>query len=441
MTPSTPSGSPSPGLGAGPWIRAAYVAFLATALLSPFAFRWEAALVLEELSGAFSVSLMPGDVVDGVRNLVLFAGWGLLWVITGGRGRPARERALRALATGAALSLSAELLQTGLPGRIPAVLDLLTNSAGAWAGAVAGLAAVRALERWRGRTTLLGVPLAAVAAAYLGAVLAEAAFPTLRHAGPPGSYGGPLTRAAWSLRELGWESLATLPLLDVLLFLPAGVLCALALRELQLHPRRALRWTAGLGIAVAVAGELVHAPLGRPMELGPVLVHVAAVAGGGWLGTEILAEPARTAPARERTRAFLAGYVALLVLWWARPFVPETDLAAVAGQFAPAHWRPLGALALQGSLYTVADVFLSFLLLVPVGAVLGVRPLARAGPLRALVPVLLLVLGLEVVQAFVAGRFFDVTDPIVAFAGAGVAWCLVREAGLERRGVLVEGAG
>lgn len=416
-----------------PWARAAYVGLLGLVLLSPLEFRWDLSFMIGRLAGVLDPTPSPSDVVDGVRNLVLFAGWGLLWVTTGRPDTPIRRRILLATVTGAAISVCAEGLQLALPERSPSALDVATNSIGAWGGAVVGLAMVRSLEAWRERPSLLGIPMYAVAGPYLAAALTEAAFPLLRHATQPGSYGGPLRRIAWSLEAFTWESLAVVPLTDVLLFLPAGILVGLALRELQVRRGPALRWTAAAGIAVAVAGELLHAPLGRAMEVGPVLVHAAAVAAGGWLGVGVLAEPARTAPGRKRALAFLLGYVPLLALWSARPFVPETELAAVLEELAPSRWLPMGALGGRRDLYTVSDILRNFLLFLPVGALLAVRPLRREGALRALVPALLLSLGVELLQVPVAGRFFDVTDAIVGFAGAGVAWCVVREAGLGRR--------
>lgn len=415
------------------WARIAYAGLLAFVLLAPFEPRLDLAYAVGRLLRALEVSLTPADVVDGVRNLVLFAGWGLLWVTTGRADVPARRRILGAVATGAAISVAAEGLQSFLPGRSPSLLDVTTNTLGAWGGAASGLAAVRALEGWRERPSLLGVPMYPVAGAYLAAVLAEAAFPLLRHVGPPGTHGGPLRRAAWSLERLSWESLAVLPLTDVFLFLPAGVLLALALRELRVPRSDALRWTAAAGLAVAVVGELVHAPLGRTMELGPALVHAAAVAGGGWLGLSVLAEPARTTPPRRRTLLFLAGYAPVLLLWIARPFVPETSPSALLEAMSPGRWLPLEALGGRRDLYTVSDIVRSFLLFLPVGAALAARPLRREGPLRGLAPVLYLAVGLELVQVLVAGRFFDLTDAIVCAAGAGVAWCLVKEAGLGGR--------
>ena len=70
--------------------------------------------------------------------------------------------------------------------------------------------------------------------------------------------------------------------------------------------------------------------------------------------------------------------------------------------------------------------------LAPVGAVLAVRPLRASGALRSAWPALLLAFVLELGQAFVAGRFFDGTDVLVAGAGAGLAWLGVRGAGFPR---------
>lgn len=434
MTPRPPSARGR----AYPWARAAYLGLLVLALLSPFEFHWEPSLVSRELSGALDLSLSSGDAVDAVRNLVLFAGWGLLWVATARQEVSARTRILRATLTGVALSVAAETLQLVLPIRSPSLLDVTMNGAGAWVGAVAGVSTVRALKAWRERPSLLGVPMYAVAGPYLAAALTEAAFPLLRHTERPGSYGGPLTRTGWSLDQVGWDSLAVLPLTDLLLFLPAGVLCGLALRELQLGRSRAVGWTVGLGVGVAILGEVVHAPLGQTMQLGPALVHALAIGGGGWIGVAVLAEPARTAPARLRAGIFLAAYVALLLLWTARPYAPRTDPGAVLRQLAPGRWLPLDALGGRRDLYTVSDIFRSFLLFLPVGAVAAVRPLRRGGPLRALGPAVLVALGLELSQAFVAGRFFDVTDAVICFAGAGVAWRVVREAGLAERPPLLE---
>lgn len=419
------------------WARVGYLAVLAAALLAPFGFRWDPASVAGALREAVRPTWTPADVVDAVRNLTLFAGWGLLWV-TGRRRSSIRRLLLGAVGTGAVIGLAAEGIQLAVPGRTTSLLDVGTNAVGAGLGAVAALAVTRALNEERRRPTLrptlFGVPASAVAASYLGAAALEVAFPLLRHAGSPGRYGAPGERLAWSLDRVGWESLTVLPVTEGLLLLPAGFLCALALWERGFERPRAVRWTVGMGVALSVLGELVHGPLGRPMELGPMTVHAAAVAAGGWLaGSSWLPIAVRRSSGRGRTAGFLMGYAVVLALWSWRPFVPELDPGAIADQFAGGRWLPLGALRVRRDLFSVADVLRSFLLFVPLGAVLAVRPLRRSGVLRGASPALCAALLLEFGQALVAGRFFDGTDVIVTGAGAGFAWFAVRAAGFPVR--------
>lgn len=409
---------------------------LGFALLSPLAFRWDAVFLADRLRGLLSPgALTPGDMVDAVRNVFLFAGWGLLEVATD-RGGSTRRRAIRALAAGGAIGLTAELVQVALPERTPSLLDAAMNAGGAALGALAADASHRALERWRARPTALGVPAAVLAVPYALAVTLEAAFPLLRHEGPPGAYGGPLERARWALENLRWESLAVVPLLDVALFLPAGVLLTAAFREAGRDAEESFRRAAAVGAAVAVAGELAHAPLGRPMEAGPVLVHAAAVALGAWIA-------ARGFPAwlRRRGRARIRdvgwGYLLVLALWRLRPFIPELDPGALADEISPARWSPLSALGARRDLYTVSDVLRSFLLFVPVGSLVAAAGRTRSGrrassTRRAVSLVLGIALAAEAGQIVVAGRFFDGTDMLVTAAGGLIAWAALRRSAAPR---------
>ncbi len=406
---------------------------LGFALLSPLAFRWDAGFLADRLRGLLSPgALTPGDMVDAVRNVVLFAGWGLLEVAAD-RGGSTRRRVVRALGGGAAIGLTAEIVQIAQPERVPSLLDAAMNAAGAGVGAWTTDASLRALRRWRGRPTALGVPSAVLAGPYTLAVTLEAAFPLLRHEGPPGAYGGPLERARWALENVRWESLAVVPLLDVALFLPAGVLLAAAFREAGRGPAGSFRRAAAVGAAVAVAGELAHAPLGRPIEAGPVLVHAAAVALGAWIAAQGFPAWLRRRRGRARTRDAAWGYLLVLAVWRLRPFVPELDPGALADELSPARWSPLSALAARRELYTVSDVLRSFLLFVPVGALVaaaGRTARGRRAPstLRAVSVVLGVALAAEAGQIVVAGRFFDGTDMLVTAAGGLVAWATLRRA-------------
>lgn len=435
MTRGSGPGSSRPApTDARVWARAGYLAVLGFALLSPLAFRWDPGFLAGRLRGLLSPgALTPGDMVDAVRNVVLFAGWGLLEVVTD-RGSSPRRRAFRALAGGAAIGLTAEIVQVALPERTPSLLDAAMNAGGAGLGALATDASRRALERWRGRPTALGVPAGVLAAPYALAVTVEAAFPLLRHEGEPGAYGGPFDRTRWALEDFGWESLAVVPLLDVALFLPAGVLLAAAFREAGSTGAAAFRRTAAVGVAVAVVGELAHAPLGRPIEAGPVLVHAGAVALGGWIAARRFPAWLRRRRQGGRVSWTLWGYLLVLALWRLRPFVPELDPAALADEISPSRWSPLSALGGRRDLYSVSDVLRSFLLFVPVGALVaaaGRLAQRRNGPstLRAVACILGVALAAEAAQIVVAGRFFDGTDLLVTAAGGLVAWATLRRDG------------
>lgn len=78
--------------------------------------------------------LVVGGLGDAVANVVLFIPPGFLWRLS--RPRPSDRWALSALAAGLLLSACVELMQVFLPGRYPAVLDVLTNGAGAMLGAL-----------------------------------------------------------------------------------------------------------------------------------------------------------------------------------------------------------------------------------------------------------------------------------------------------------------
>lgn len=429
MTPHEDSAGHSPG--ARSWVRLAYLAVLGFALLSPLSFRWDGGFLAERLARVLSLgSLTPGDAVDAARNVVLLAGWGLLEVVTD-RGRSTRRRIVAAVGGGAAIGLSAEVVQLALPMRTPSLLDAAMNTVGAALGALAADAAVRSIDRWRHRPTALGVPAAALAAPYALAVFLEASFPLLRSAGAGIDSGGPLARAAWTLDNFTWESVATLPLLDLLLFLPAGVLLAAAFWEHEGTRDRAFRWAAACGVGLAVLGELAHAPLGLPLELGPLLVHAAALVAGAWIGDRGFPRWLRRRSGGARIRDVLAGYVLVLALWRLRPFAPELDPSAVAAELSLSRWSPLSALGARRDLYSVSDVLRSFLLFVPVGAALTSWHRLRSGAsggdsVRPLAWIVALALLLEAGQAVVAARFFDGTDLLIMAAGGAVAWAVTR---------------
>lgn len=340
--------------------------------------------------------------------------------------------------TGALLSVTLELTQLFVPTRTTSLLDVVTNTTGSALGAVVALGLVAGARLQRRRRSYLGVPASHLAGAYCLAVAFEAAFPLMR-SGRPGVYGGPLGRLAWSLRHLDAGSLLHLPLLDALLFLPAGFLAVAAAVEGGMEYRRAAAWTAAGGAVLAVGGEAVHLLLAQPVVLGAVLVHAAAIGAGAWAAARRVPAMTRRWRGRSRVLLLLTAYAVVLALWTWRPF----DLALpTPGSFSWRRLLPMASLGARSDLYSVSDVTISFLLFVPVGSLLVAWPLRRDGPASGLLPVLVLSLSLEAGQVFVASRFVDVTDALVTFAGAAVAWTVMREAGYPVRGTLLgDGSG
>ena len=99
--------------------------------LMPFRFEWP--------SG--SRILLTGEPLEVAANVLLFVPLGFFYALA----QPAHGRsALRVLLLGAAGSLAIETMQYFEPMRTPSPLDVATNAAGAWLGAIAAHRVVRA---------------------------------------------------------------------------------------------------------------------------------------------------------------------------------------------------------------------------------------------------------------------------------------------------------
>lgn len=134
----------------------AYALLVVYASLFPLSgWRDPGASVFAFLSGAWPRYITPFDVI---ANLLGYLPLGFLCVLAVRSRLSAPASVLAALAAGAGLSIALEAAQSLLPARIPSKLDVLSNTAGALAGAM--LAAP--LARW-----LLGKgPLFALRAAW-----------------------------------------------------------------------------------------------------------------------------------------------------------------------------------------------------------------------------------------------------------------------------------
>ena len=416
--------------------RLAYLALLLLATLWPFDPDLGPAAVAGRVARLLEPHVSPRDLVDGLRNVLLFAGWGVVWSITAPPGRA--WAALRgATLTGVAISVAVETLQLLSSNRVASVLDLLTNAGGALVGAlVVGATVAAATDRLGGRS-VVAVPPGLFVCAYGLAAVVEAVAPLLRRELLPGAWGGPIRRLRVSVAALDPSTFWDPALLGFALWLPAGILAVLALADHGVRLRRAWALTTVAALLLAGGAELSRGMLGQPMEGGAALSHWAGATLGAALAAAFL--PAISAGLDPRRRALaLAGAYALLLLAWSwRPFLPELDPAAMAARLSDGWWIPLGVLARAGDVFSAADVAEGFLLYLPAGALLACWPLRRSGPLSTVWPGIWLALAAELGQFLVRGRWIDVTDVLVAAAGVMVGWSLLRRAGYVEQGELL----
>ena len=403
-----------------------YVAVVLLATLTQLHFSPDLAAARERLARAFTPSLGWRDAIDGLRNTVLFAGLGAVWVVTSRSGN-VRAEIRRATLVGLALSATVEGLQVFSPVRTASIVDVTTNTLGALLGAGGVALLIAAVVAAKGARSYLGVPTLLVAGAYAGAALCEALTPLFGPAALPWTAGGPVGRLHAALQAAGPISFDTLPLIDLLLFAPVGFLFVMLLRERG----RDARWAgvAGAGAGLALVAELGHGMLGFPIWWGAVLVRVAGVGLGGWAAHRALPALTQLLRGAVRARAALLAYGALLVLWGWRLFLPRTDLHAIAAQLAPENLVPLASLAQRVDAFSALHVLQQFLLYLPLGSMLAVWPLRLTGRWAHLWPGVWLAGVMELGHVVIVDRTFDPTNALIACAGLAIGWVVVRRSG------------
>jgi len=418
--------------------RAAYVAVVLLATLAHLEISGDLAAAGARLLRALDPSIGWRDAVDGLRNVALFAGLGTVWVATSLTGE-ARADVRQAALVGCALSALAEGLQVFSPVRTASVVDLVTNTLGAIAGAYALALLLAAVSRARGARSCLGIPAFLPAGAYAIAVLAEAATPLFRNDQLPWVEGGPLAWMREALTASTPLALGQVPLTDVLLFAPAGFLVVMTLGERGRATAVAWPRVAGVGAGFLCAAELAHGLIRLPIRWEAAATHALALGFGAWAAHRWLAPLSLALRGQARARASLLAYGVILLLWGWRPFLPETSGSAIAAQFTAVHFVPLQALAGRADVFSAMNVAQQFLLYLPLGCILAVWPLRLAGRWSHLWPAVWLAAAVEVGHIVVAGRFFDVTKVLLACAGLAIGWVLVRRAGFRPYGATMRG--
>jgi VanZ family protein len=411
--------------------RAAFIGILLLATLSTFDFDPERARVAVRLARALDPQVGARDAIDALRNLALFAGWGVVWMATAAAGRTTRQLLL-ALASGAAISVTVETAQLFSAVRNASLLDVATNTIGTAIGAVGFVFLVRLAAGLRGRRSFVGIPALTMAGAYGVACFLEAAVPLFRQDEVLGVSGGPVERLRIVLASFQWRSLLDLPVEDLVIFLPAGVLAVAALSEAGVVYPAARRRTIATGAVLALLAELLHGPNGQPIIAGAVLVHALAVALGAVVAARFLPAFSQAFRGAARPRWVLRGLAVLIALWALRPWIPE--FLPLSERLSADWWVPLAALGGSMNVFSVVDVVAPFCLYFPLGALLAVWPWRRSGWMSHLWPAAYLAFGTEALQLFVQGRFVDVTDPLVQFSGALIGWTVIRRAGYRPYG-------
>jgi glycopeptide antibiotics resistance protein len=389
--------------------------------------------VSQRFERALDTQVSGRDVVDGLRNVLLFAGWGAVWVASSRLG-PARPLLAKATITGALLSAAVEAAQLLSPTRVASVLDLITNTAGAFAGAL-GVAMLILLARaGLGRRSYLGMPLLFMALGYGTATLLEAFSPIFRQGRLDGAWGSPMARLRIAFTQFEWSSFGSIPFLDLILFAPTGILGVAALAELGVGRNAAARRVLIAAGVLYIMAELARGAAGYPMQLGPVLVHIVAAGIGAWMAARWLPAFSRELRGRARPAAVLGVYAVLIALWTLRPFLPEVDLQAITDKLTPGRFIPLMAYRERMDVFTAADVAIPAFLMLPAGALLAVWPLRVRGWLSGVLPAVIAVAAFEGAQIVVVGRLFDVTDILVSSAAALLGWIVLRRAGYKPHG-------
>jgi glycopeptide antibiotics resistance protein len=372
--------------------------------------------------------------VDGLRNLLLFAGWGLVWCVTAPTSRLQRA-ILAATITGMLISAGVETAQLFSPRRHASLLDVLTNTAGALAGAVGTVALLRATSAARSARSLVGVPMFVFAVTYGCAAMLEIVLPGMRQDLLPGADGGPFARFRLASTRIGWGG-ADLwsSALQGLLMLPAGAFAVTALVESGRSLLRALLLTAGASVSLALLLEFGRGTTGQPIEIGMFVAHALGLLCGAWLAAAWLPTVARRFQGHALALRLAAFYTLILLLWRWQPFVPSFAVDAIRQSFSANHLIPLQALTMKMDLFSASVVAVGFLLHMPLGALLAVWPLRLHGWLAHMLPGIWVVAVVEAGQLMIAGRYFDVTDIIIGGAGILAGWGLMRKAGFRPRG-------
>ncbi len=381
----------------------------------------------------------PPSIPDLVQNIVLFVPFGFFGALSSKRvtARGVIWGTLIFGALGFLLSLSVELLQTMSETRSPSASDLTTNTLGAMGGAFVGLIYVRHFAA-RAEAQLIATSRAqpgfVIFSGYLVAIVIGSLapfIPTLDISSMRANIRG-LIDHPWGEKAAG-ALLADGLLYAALTFLAAYEAVPYLARRLSFGPvsRIGAALMAAAGVSL-LAGLLELAQLfilGHSPGLQDVVTAMIAATLGAVL--VIVADSGPLAPARHlgelsRRRAWLVFAFAVLAPA-ARALSPLQFVSLEEKMAADFSWWqlvPFWALFRNINVSTFRNVFEAALFYLPLGWALAAR---GHSPRFVFLAALLLAEVLEILQLFIAGRTYDVTEGLYAGACAlAGAWALGR---------------
>lgn len=416
--------------------RLAYVAIVLVATLSNLHLDPSWADVAPRLARALNLSPHMSDAIDAARNVLLFAGLGAVWIATSRLARPSATIVTLTIIS-LVLSASVETLQLFSPVREASLIDVTTDTIGGLIGGLVTLGAFAVIEESPRKRSYLGVPAVIFAAGYGLATIMESFIPLFRQDLLPnlgGSVGDRIGHAIVAMRP---ESISQIPLIDVLVFFPAGLFAVAALVESSVPSAIAALIVVFAAVVLYPVVEVVHGVAAEPIILGAALIHVVAASVGAIVAAAWLGAFSRRFSTRMRARLVAAAYSLVIMVWSWRPFRLDLSASSMRDQFTADHLIPLQALAQRGDLFSVTDVVAQGVIFVPLGALLAVWPLRRQGALRGLLPAIYLAILLETGKIPIAERFMDVTHILIQSAGAALGFLLVRRMGYRVNGEIL----
>lgn len=419
--------------------RVAYVAVVLLATLADLGFSTNLDDATVRLARAFTLSISWGDAVDGLRNIALFAGLGAVWVVTSVTGNVAREIRTATLVS-FLLSTTVEGLQVFSPIRYASILDVTTNTLGGLGGAIVTTMLLIAVRKAKRDRSYVGIPTVLIAGPYVTAILCEMIAPLFESDPMRFAEGSPMTRLALALQAawpLDWNEI---PVVDIPLFVAAGALTLALMRERR--GATSLQWigVAIVGAVVAIVAHVSHGLFSLPVRWEAVITDALSITFGAWIADRYLGRFTQAYRGSARARTVIVSYIALLVLWGWRPLVIETRWSAIIAQVSVDAFIPLSGLSSRVDVFSALHVAQQFLLYLPLGAMLAVWPLRTSGRWSQLWPAVLVAVVIEFGHIVVAGRTFDVTNILLAWAGLAMGWVAVRRSGYQPYGTALREA-